>query len=361
VQTFDFSVEARHPVLESNLPKRVEFPPSGGVTSLLTDPPGRAVVQVRLWEPYDRVTGWHDQVTYFYGTDGRWRSLLMSDLGLDATKWAGPDTGWAGSLSPDGRYWVFPTAIRPPGALAPRWGPVAVMDLSTAKYDFYYPDAGRRTSVNPQWTSATTLAFDWKQRGRDRRAVVDVATGRTRHVNVPLSPRTHNLTYQRDGSALTVTRPPKMGSRSARLVTYSPEMRKVAESTIPFPLPGNGWEPVAPGAKRIAFSTPNIRTDSTAAGSPGIIVTNRDLEPQAVLTERNGRDPWNELAWLNDEYLMFHSGSSSGRVDRVFAWHPGSQQLYRLTEIVPTRATKDDLVVADIVAGAVRVQSADRP
>ncbi len=234
------------------------------------------------------------------------------------------------------------------------------MDLSTAKYDFFYPDGGRRTSANPQWTSATTLAFDWKQHGRDRRAVVDVVTGRTRHLNVPFSPRTHNLTYQRDGSALTVTAPPKMGSGSGHLVTFSPELRKVAESAIPFPLSGNEWEPVAPGAKRIAFSTPDIQIDSTAAGSPGIIVTNRDLEPQAVLTDRNGRDPWHELAWLNNGYMMFQPGSINQRVGIVFAWHPGSQQLYRLTGIIPTRATNDDLVIAHIVAGAVRVEPADK-
>jgi len=355
VQTFDLSVDAIPPMLDSNLPKRIEFPPSGRVTSLLADPPGRVVVQVVRYLPFERVTGWHDQLTYFYGADGRWRSLLMSELGLDATTWAGPDSGWAGDLSPDGRYWAFPTAVRRPGTLAPRWGPVAVMDLSTAEYDFYYPDGGRRTTGNPLWTSAETLAFDWKQHGRVRRAVVDVATGETRTVNVPFYPLVRNLAYQRDGSALTVVRPPKGGTRPGLVVTYSPELRKVDETAIRFPLPGNEWEPVAVGTNRIAFATPKVETDGTAAGSPGLVVTNRDLEPQAVLSDRNGLDPWYTLAWLNDDYLMFHAGSGARRVDRVFAWHPDGQQLYQLTEIAPTRDTTD-LVIADIVANAVRVQ-----
>jgi hypothetical protein len=359
VQTFDFSVEARHPMLDSNLPERIEFPPSGRVTSLLADPPGRAVVQLFRYRSFEDVTGWHDQVTYFYGADGRWRSLVMSELGLDATRWAGPDSGWSGSLSPDGRYWAFPTSVQPPGALADRWGPVAVMDLRTAEYEFHYPDAGRRTATNPLWTSARTLAFDWKQRGRDRRAVVDVVTGETRKVNVSFSAGVHNLIYQRDGSALTVKRPPKLGSRSGILVTYSPELRKVAETTIPFPLPGNDWEPVALGANRIAFSTPKVQTDGPATGSPGLIVTNRDLEPQAILSERNGREPWSGLAWLNDDYLMFHAWTSNRRVERVFAWHPDSQQVYQLTGFAPTREVTD-LVIGDIVASAVRVQSADK-
>ncbi len=357
MQTFDLSVDARHPLLDSNLPKRMEFPPSGRMTSLLADPPGRAVVQVLRWLPYDRVTGWHDQVTYFYGADGRWRSLVMSELGLDPTTWAGPDTTWSGSLSPNGRYWAFPTSVDPPATLGSRWGPVAVMDLSTAKYTFYSPDDGRRTTVNPQWTSATTLAFDWKQRGHDRRAVVDVVTGETRHVNPSFSPQLRNLTYQRDGSAVTVNRPAKMEDGPGLLVTYSPVLRKVAETAVPFPLPGNQWEPVALAANRIAFATPKVQTDGTTTGSPGLIVTSRDLEPQAVLTERNGRDPWFWLAWLNDDYLIFHATGSHRRIERVFAWHPERHELYQLTEIVPTSDTSD-LVIVDIVASAVRVRSA---
>lgn len=355
VQTFDLSVDARHPMLASNLPKRIEFPPLGRVTSLLADPPGRAFVQTFRYLPFERVTGWHDQLTYFYGADGRWRSLLMSELGLDATTWAGPDSGWAGDLSPDGRYWAFPTTVLRRGTLASRWGPVAVMDLSTAEYDFYYPDGGRRTAGNPLWTSAETLAFDWKQHGRVRRAVVNVATGETRTVNVPFYPPARNLAYQGDGSALTVVRPPKGGTGLGLVVTYSPELRKVDETAIPFPRPGSEWEQVAVGANRIAFATSKIQTDGTATGSPGLIVTNRDLEPQAVLSDRNGRDPWYTLAWLNDDYLMFLGGSVARRVDTVFAWHPDDQQLYQLTEIVPTR-DKTDLVLADIVASAVRVQ-----
>ncbi len=56
---------------------------------------------------------------------------------------------------------------------------------------------------------------------------------------------------------------------------------------------------------------------------------------------------------------MLHLQSADRRIDKVFAWHPGSQQLYRLTGIVPTRATKDYSGIVHIVTGAVRVQAAD--
>ncbi|MQW75503.1 hypothetical protein GHK92_06430 [Nocardioides sp. dk4132] len=73
--------------------------------SILVDPrPARLVHHpTERWEDRD---GWAGERLFFLGTDDRWRSLDLDDLGLPNGSWPGPDTYGAGSLSHDGRWWA---------------------------------------------------------------------------------------------------------------------------------------------------------------------------------------------------------------------------------------------------------------
>jgi hypothetical protein len=75
--------------------------------ALLDDLPGRAVMTWYLAPPSGcDVQGWARETIDFYGVDGTWRRLNMADLGLPDSAWPGCQTYGAGSLSPDGRWWV---------------------------------------------------------------------------------------------------------------------------------------------------------------------------------------------------------------------------------------------------------------
>jgi hypothetical protein len=73
--------------------------------SLLDDPPGRALVASYVPRPTIGISG---EAIELYGVDGRWRRLVLGDLGLPANDWNGVDTYGAGALSPDGRWWAGP-------------------------------------------------------------------------------------------------------------------------------------------------------------------------------------------------------------------------------------------------------------
>lgn len=73
--------------------------------SVLADPrPARLVHHpTERWEDGD---GWVSERLFLLGTDERWRSLDLDDLGLPDGSWPGRDTFGAGSLSRDGRWWA---------------------------------------------------------------------------------------------------------------------------------------------------------------------------------------------------------------------------------------------------------------
>ena len=101
----------------SSVPARVDALPS-----LLSDPPGRALVSYHPRESFDDPAGWASETLLFYGRDGRWRSLRMDELGLPAEAWPSHDTYGAGSLSPDGRWWAGRSSAG-----------VVLLDLSTGQ------------------------------------------------------------------------------------------------------------------------------------------------------------------------------------------------------------------------------------
>jgi hypothetical protein len=92
---------------QTNLPTSV---PSAGedLPPLLDDLPGRALM---TWYPAPAsgcdVQGWERDTIDFYGVDGQWRRLSMTDLGLPDSSWPGCFSNGPGSLSPDGRWWAI--------------------------------------------------------------------------------------------------------------------------------------------------------------------------------------------------------------------------------------------------------------
>lgn len=281
VQEVNLGTASQLPLLRTKLPSHFEFPPAGEVTSLLTDPPGRVAVKMIRYLPYDRVTGFADQLIYFFGVDGRWRSLRMSELGLKDSRWAGPDTPWAGSVSPDGRYWMFPTAVRRPGARAPDAGPVAVMDLRSTQYRFYYPGGARRTA-NPDWTASHLLAFDWKKLGQNQRVLVDVKTGQRLRCEPDFAPRRRHMVYDERGNPFALEEPARASAGELRWASYTRRMAKVSSVPVPFASPRNAFDPVAISPDRIGFLMNGVRAEEGQPMTSRIAISDRSLELRAI-------------------------------------------------------------------------------
>ncbi len=90
-----------------DLPRRPP-PAAAALVSLLSDP-APARLALRTAERFTDTPGWAGERILFLGVDGRWRELVMSDLGLQEAGWPGVDTYGAGALSPDGRMWAAHT------------------------------------------------------------------------------------------------------------------------------------------------------------------------------------------------------------------------------------------------------------
>lgn len=151
------------PRLRTRLPRSV--PASADeLPSLLTDPPGRALLAYHPPEVIGSYSaqGWASETLLFYGFDRRWRALRMDELGLPAGAWPGSDTYGAGSLSPDGRWWAGRSSAG-----------VVLLDLSTGK--------SRLVHTGTDWVSEIRWLAD------SRAFVVSAPSnrGRTKRVRVP--------------------------------------------------------------------------------------------------------------------------------------------------------------------------------
>lgn len=91
----------------SNLP--IEVPRSGdALPDLLDDLPGRAVM-TSYSPPRCVVDRGESSYVLFYGVDGEWRRLIISDLGISAvSEEYSCDVRGSGALSPNGRLWAMP-------------------------------------------------------------------------------------------------------------------------------------------------------------------------------------------------------------------------------------------------------------
>lgn len=349
VHSADLRGQSRLGTVRSRLPARIGYPPDSS-KPLLDDLPGQAVVQTVTWVPYTDAAAWTDRTTYFYGTDGRWRSFEMGELDLPASRATSPDTGWQGTLSPDGKRWVFPTAK----SQTPN-GPVGVMDLSTGKVDYYWPDRGKRIDLNPVWLTPRLLAFDWHGKGNRVRAVVDVESGRVQRSNPAFGAASVNLAGAPDGTAVRI-RPgqnPKAGD--AVLVRYDSALQPQDETELPFAVRRDEWEPIAVGEDSIAIAT-NRAGIAGDRKQPGIIVVDAEtLQPRAVLQGQGLKQRWQQMAWIDENTLLLPSGVHDGQRGNqpVLAWQVDQGTVGRLSRLrVPD--DPDAALVGQIVARAVR-------
>lgn len=292
--------------LPSRAPRLASFP-SKKSTPLLADLPGRAVLTAfeseAAIDQYYVHRQFSDIVRYFYGVDGRWRSLNMAELGISESDFAGSDTGVA-DLSPTGRYWTFRTLTR-----------VAILDLKTGELTLTDPIGPWR--VRPEWgpggmVVARSLKVGW--------VLIDPRSGRTRAWS-DRPPGDRSMPYTVDGRLVRVLGGVKSDrKRLAEFTngTFTHPMR------IPFQLPGR--VSVDFSAQRIAFLS--ITRHRAVMANHRVTVTDRDANPTAVLPL--GRRKYlsvNVLGWANADTLLLYVGQ------RILAWRPDQGTLHTVTRI----------------------------
>ena len=199
----------------SDLPRR--FPPDdAALPDLLADPPGRAVLAYHPREFFEP-GGWATERIFFLGTDGEWRSLAMTDLGLPESAWPGLDTYGAGALSYDGRIWAGRTNFG-----------VVLVDLSS----------GQAKSVATPGVHTSFLAWrpdgqrlDMVRRGDEDRSFrtwsLNPRTGKVvrARYRLPLS------AYASDGTVVTFTR----GEGGTQRIVHYPGGKTSSEAvSVPY-------------------------------------------------------------------------------------------------------------------------------
>lgn len=301
----------RPTLLVSNAPRLAAFPPKES-TPLLEDLPGKVVMvsseSDAVVDSYYAHREFGDIVRYFYGADGRWRSLNLAELGIAETDFAGGDTG-VGYVSPTGRYWTFRTLTR-----------AAILDLKTGHLTL--TDPGDSWRMRPEWgpdgmVMARRVGEGW--------ILVDPKSGRTQPY--PDRPRgDRSISFTPEGAPVDVLRAGKPSTK--RLVEFA-NGSPVNPLRIPFRLPGRASAELTD--ERIALgNSSNHRwvTPAREMGTYQIVVTDRQANPEAVLPlGRRDSTSVSLLGWADADTLLL-------RVDQqVLAWRPDEQKLSKITRI----------------------------
>lgn len=317
----------RAPPLPSSLPKRVEFPPSGDVTSVVDDPPGRAVLSIVNigGEPGPTYGDLSSYTWYLYGLDGRWRVFELGSLGLADSERA--DLNVVGQLSPDGRY----ASLMTDSALL-------IMNLHTGRVRSLEPERGRTFAGGGKWTPDGLIAMGYSGRNAPAGVFIDPDTGRRRQWGGPSIYINLGLEYDWDGTPVLE----RFGSRDRVLgyKLYDDGGRIVRELELPWLLQGRGSQVF--GEERIAFH--RQAADGRRLQQQGaLIVTDREATPEHVLlTGDNDFDP-RPVAWLDDRTLLVETSTA------LVAWRPDEQQFYRLTRLDKKREAFYYSVATDLV------------
>jgi hypothetical protein len=306
----------RLPRLRTRLPRSVPER-ADAFPSLLTDPPGRALLAYHPPEEwFDGPEGWASETLLFFGRDRRWRSLRMDELDLPAEAWTGGDTYGAGSLSPDGRWWAGKS----------RAG-VVLLDLSTGQHRLV--DTGTNWVSEIQWLSGSRAYV--VSNGRVGPG------GRTHRVTVPdlqvseLPYRLWQVGIAPDDTAFSLRRI-RIGEaelvehRRAELV---PHGRLV--------LPGLGrdlqrlWS-VAPIEGRFALHHQPDLLDFRRVEL--VVVDATSLEVEARLAFDNRDNIVRFYHWLDPETMLIETP------DGIVAWRPHSARLLRVLDVPPAGANR---------------------
>lgn len=256
--------------------------------SVLTDPPGRAVVASYVPRP---TSGFAGEAIEFYGTDGRWRRLELGALDLPADGWNGSDTFGAGALSPDGRWWA-----------GPMFNGMFLVDLSDGSATVRRVDG-----------QGGVGSFEWSP---DSDELVLVVSGNSWRVSVPELqvrdfPRPAN--YPELLANGTWVECPHEARRVTACRTYASNGSVVEERQVPLELTARWSAPLGEVDRSVFYSMPhgaygNRRHDWE------VLRTDRDFDANARLVLPAGSDingvgdifdaPTLGLAAINDRLLL---------------------------------------------------------
>lgn len=315
--TTPLPVEEREDVpylASSAAPRHASFPPDSS-TPLLGDLPGRAVMVMHesdaVVDFYREYRTFADIDHYFYGVDGRWRSLNMAELGIPEDDFYGADTA-VSRLSPNGRYWTFRTRTR-----------VAVLDLTTGALDFESPQ-GPPWDGRPLWlpTGELMVHQGWPNGKMWQWLLIDHRANRRK---VWSGPSLDKVDFATDGTPLRVVG--NRGSAAKRIVTYtkSGSVRRVRP--IEFEL--YGTPRVFRGAEMSAYC---------GIGKPSKHGKGRDRSGSIMVAE-NRRDPvamlasdlpyWRVtcLGWADRDTLLIYTPEG------VLAWRASNKRFYTITTL----------------------------
>jgi hypothetical protein len=296
------------PALRTHLPRRV--PAEDAVlASVLDDPPGRAVVAYHPPEGYFLgPEGWASEDIMFCGRDGRWRRLRMEDLGLPESA-SFRDTYGAGSLSPDGRWWVGSFGL----------GDI-LLDLSSGEWRVIEL-AGEMTQAALTWIPGERafLAMSYTGR-RDLPVKVSVPGG-----EVTRSPfQSYQVGIEPDGTATSLQ---NVGGGEARLIEWKGS-RQLERFVAPLAGPGRRRGPFGVLATNGRFAQIASRASDNYNKSTITVVDSDTGEIQAKL--RYGQRTASVEGypgWLDDDTLVLQTRS------HLLAWRPDEQQMYRVMDI----------------------------
>ena len=298
------------PRLRTRLPRSV--PDRADVfPSLLTDPPGRALLSYHPQEGFGDPDGWASETVLFFGHDRRWRSLRMDELGLPAEAWGGHDAYGAGSLSPDGRWWAGES----------RAG-VVLLDLSTGQH--------RLVDVGTDWVSEIRWLSD--SRGYVVSNGSSGSRGRTQRVTVPdleiteLPYRLWQVGIAPDDTAFSLRR---IRVGEAELVEHrGGELVPRGRLT----LPGLGrdlqrlWQVALTEGRFAILHQPQVRDFRRVEL---VVVDAASLGVEARLAFDNRDYVVRTYNWLDPETMLI------GTPDGIVAWRPGSAELLRVLDVPP--------------------------
>jgi hypothetical protein len=296
------------PVLRTQLPRRVPDA-DADLPSVLDDPPGRAVLTYHPPETwFAGPTGWATEDILFYGHDGKWRRLRMEDLGLpDSASFM--DTYGAGTLSPDGKWWIAPSRLG-----------VILLDLSTAESRVLELD-GTMSQAELEWIPGEPAFIAMTYVGRrDFGFKVSVPDGKT--TRTPFLP--HQVGYEPDGTAISMQ---KLPEGEARVVEWVGP-RAVERFVAPIPASGRGRRLFGVLATTGRFLT-SASGPSDNYNKNTLTVSNSETgELQAVLQLRTRRVPVEAyLGWLDQETFLLRTRT------HLLAWRPDEQQIYRVMDV----------------------------
>ncbi|MDN5851291.1 MAG: hypothetical protein L0K86_00330 [Actinomycetia bacterium] len=301
------------PRLSSSLPGQVQYPPTGEVTSLIEDPPGRAVMSIVNAGGRSAVSDLGSYTWYLYGVDGRWRVFDLGELGLPDSEWA--DWNVAGDLSQDGRY----AALRIDSALL-------IFDMASGDVRRVEPKRGLTFGGGGKWTPDGLVAMGYSGKDAPAGVFIDPATGRQRPWRGPSLYRTGGMSYDWDGTPVLEwwAKGRVLGVKGYRF--FDRRGRVVRRLALPWEL--SGRSSAALGEHGIAFY--REAAHSKRLRQPGaFIVTDRRARPEQIVLTGNdeGFAPWIG-GWLDEETVL----AETSRV--LVAWRPDEEKFYRLTRLV---------------------------